>query len=116
MCLSDEVLDNVEVTISTGEVKWSSFADVAGDWVAAPCSNEIFHQIQVAIGGVVQRNVSLAVFDSITATGNKTLGKILPAPVGSKMKQRDFFYRFLIQKAVSTEPEPAPKIFSLQCR
>ena len=84
---------------TTGEVKWSSSVVVHGDWAAATCSNEVSHQIQVAIiGGVVQRSVSLAVFDSITVTGNMTLGKILPAPVSSKMKQRDLSYLFVIQK------------------
>ena len=101
VCLTDEVLDDVELTITTGEVKWSTFVVVLSVRVAAPCSNEISHQVQVAIiGGVVQRNVSLAVSEKITVmTGNKTLGEILPAPVSSKMKQRDPFYQlFVIQK------------------
>ena len=94
-------MDNVEVTISTGKVKWSTAEVVLGVWAAAPYSNEVFHQVQVAIiGGVVQRNVSFFVLDSITCTvtGNKTLGKILPTPISSKMKQRDLSYRFFIQK------------------
>ena len=99
--LTGEVLDDVELTISTGEVKWSTPVVVHVHWVAAPCSNEVSHQVQLAIiGGVVQRNVSLAVSDSIhTVSGNKTLGKILPAPVSGKMKQRDLSYQlFVIQK------------------
>ena len=95
-----EVMDDVELTITTGEVKWSTFIVVPGVWVTAAAFSEVSHQIQVTIiGGVVQRNVSLAVFDSITVTGNKTLDKILPAPVSSKMKQRDLSYQlFAIQK------------------
>ena len=99
VCLTDEVLDDVEVTISTGEVKWCTFVLVLDGWIAAPYSNEVFHQIQVAIiGGVVHRNESLAVSDSMAMTGNETLGKLLPAPVSSKMKQRDLSYLFVIQK------------------
>ena len=99
VCLTGEVLDDVELTITTGEVKWSTSVFVLGDWVTVAFSDEVSHQDQVAIiGGVVQRNVSLAVFDSITVTGYKTLSEILPAPVSSKMKQRDLSYLFVILK------------------
>ena len=101
VCFTGEVMDNVEVTISTGEVKWSTAEVVLGVWAAVPYSNEVFHQVQVAIiGGVVQRNVSFFVLDSIIVTGNKKLaGKILPTPISSKMKQRNLSYRFFLYRS-----------------
>ena len=49
MCLTDEVLDDVELTITTGKVKWSTAIIVLTRWVTVCLTDEVLDEVELTI-------------------------------------------------------------------